>query len=149
MFSSQAKTKNIFLSDILDSLEDTHLWELAQRITSEKELLDLGLNVLHLPEYKIKSSLHNKKDIELAAHEALSTWRKDQISSEEAYKNLHTALCDQGWRQLAGELKSWVEGIDQEIVGKAQVLWPFNESLIFPSPSEIIHILGIDLNSHM
>ena len=93
------------------------MWELAQRITSEKELLDLGLNILHLPEYKIKSSLHNNKDIELAAHEALSNWRKNQCSSEEAYKNLHTALCDHGWRQRAEELKCWVEGTDHEIIG--------------------------------
>ena len=97
------------LKNILDSLTDTHLWELAQRITSEQELRDLGLRVLHLPGYKVDSVLQNKRDIELAAHEALKTWRKRWETPQEAYQNLYKGLCKLGWRWLAGELKNWVE----------------------------------------
>ena len=90
--------------NILDSLEDTHVWELAQRITSEQELLDLGLKVLQLRVNKIKSSLYNKGDIELAAHEALRIWRNIQKTPQEAYWNLRRGLLDHGWKQLANEL---------------------------------------------
>ena len=60
------------------SLEDTHVWELAKRITSEKKLRDLGLNILRLPRYLIDSALNNNKTIELAAYETLETWREKQ-----------------------------------------------------------------------
>ena len=97
------------LKNILDFLTDAHLWELAQRITSEQELRDLGLKVLRLPGYKVDLVLHNKKDIELAAHEALKTWRKKHETPHEAFQNLYKGLCNLEWRWLAGELKNWVE----------------------------------------
>ena len=100
-----------FVENILDSLTDTHLWELAQRITSEQELRDLGLKVLHLPGDKVDLVLHNKKDIELAAHEALKTWRKRWETPQEAYQNLYKGLWNLEWRWLAVELKNWVEDL--------------------------------------
>ena len=74
---------------MLGSLEDTHLWELAQRITSEQELRDLGLKILRLPGYKVKSALYNKRDIELAAYETLETWMENQINRKKTYRNLY------------------------------------------------------------
>ena len=85
-------------------MEDTQLWELAERITSEQELRDLGLNVLRLPGYKVDSALYNKKDIELAAHETLKTWMKNQETPKVVYQNLHRGLSNHGRRQLANEL---------------------------------------------
>ena len=95
--------------NILDSLEDTHLWELAQRITSEQALRDLGLKALRLPGYKVDTVLYNRRDIELAAHEALKTWRDNQETPQEAYQNLYNCLCKLGWKRLAGELEKWVK----------------------------------------
>ena len=91
-------------------LGDDHVWMLAERITSKQDLLDLGLKVLHLPGFTIDSSLYNQRDIELAANAALDLWRKNQRTPEEAYENLHQALLDNEWRNLAEELRFWVEG---------------------------------------
>ena len=91
-------------------LEDAHVWLLANRITSKQELLDLGLKVLQLPGFTIDSSLYNQKDIELAANAALDLWRKKFLCPEEAYKTLHQAFLDQEWKNLAEELRFWVEG---------------------------------------
>ena len=96
------------LKNILDSLEDTHLWDLAQRITSEQELLHLGLKVLRLDGYKVASALNNKKHIQLAALEVLNSWIANQTNREEAYGNLYRALGDHGWSLLQDELRKRV-----------------------------------------
>ena len=97
-----------FLENILGSLEEKHLRALAKRITSEQDILDLDLNVLQLPGYKVDSALYNKRDIELATYEAPKTWRNKQDSPKEAYENLRRDLLDHGWKQLANELREWV-----------------------------------------
>ena len=92
------------------SLEDEHIWELAQRIGDVHQLLDLGLKVLRIPGFKIQSALTNKKDIELAAYQALMTWDSNQNNRCEAYTNLLSGLRSNGFKDLAGKLNQWVEG---------------------------------------
>ena len=83
-----------------DSLTDTHLRKLSDRITNEEDLQDLILNVLKLPEYKIDSSLDSKKGIQYAAYAALKTWKMEQPTPEGAYISLSTALQNHGWKNL-------------------------------------------------
>ena len=93
----------------LGSLEDEHIWKLAERITDEQQLIDLGLKVLKIPGFKIESALTDKKSINLAAHVALETWARDQNNRCEAYTNLVSALRSNGFKDLAGKLTQWVE----------------------------------------
>ena len=86
-----------------------HIWELAKKITTEKELQKFGRNILQLPEYEITSVMHSKK-YALAAREILELWRKNQVNPEEAYNSLTAALGNAGWSQLAEQLRSWAEG---------------------------------------
>ena len=97
---------------IAGTLEDSHILDLSRRITCEDELMELGVKVLKLSDFKIKSALHNKKPIQLAAHELLSTWFKQQSDRQTADTALHVALrkCD-GFQFMAAELKQWVLGI--------------------------------------
>ena len=90
-------------------MEDAHLWELAQRITSTQDLLDLGLKVLKLPDYKVESALSSKKEVELAAHRTLQIWIRKQTNRYEAYRTLVTSLKSCGMHQLAAQLMEWVE----------------------------------------
>ena len=93
----------------LGSLEDEHIWKLAERITNEQQLNDLGLKVLKIPGFKIESALTDKKSINLAAHLALKTWASDQNNRCEAYTNLVLGLRSNGFKDLAGKLTQWVE----------------------------------------
>ena len=43
----------------LGSLTDEHVLELSERITGETELMDLGIKVLGLPDFIIKTALYN------------------------------------------------------------------------------------------
>ena len=74
------------------------------------ELLDLGLKVLKIPEYKVDAALNNKKDIQLTAHKALTTWFNSQENRQEAYANLLSGLRVCEFNQLASTLQQWVEG---------------------------------------
>ena len=87
-----------------------HLWELAQTITNEQHLRDLGLKVLKVPANRIDSALTNKRDIRDAALEVLKTWYHDQESIQEAYRNLYRELKNNGRQLWANELKQSVEG---------------------------------------
>ena len=72
-----------FISGIL---EDWHMLNLAHRITNEQELRDLGTRALKVPEYITNAALYNHRTcIQDAAHEVLSTWRKQQVNDQEAY----------------------------------------------------------------
>ena len=92
-----------------DSLTDAHIWNLSKRITSESELMDLGINVLKQRELLIKAALYNKKEIQDATHEVLSTWAKEQDSRREAYTNLHAGLKKYQMNELAKELKQMMQ----------------------------------------
>ena len=97
---------------ILDSLTDEHVLELSKRITSEEELMDLGIKVLGLPDFLIKTAFYdNREKMQPATHEILSRWLKQQNSRREAYINLHAGLKKCEMSQLAAELKLWVEGV--------------------------------------
>ena len=90
----------------LGSLVDTHIWDLAQRVTNEEEFLRLGRGVLQLPDHEVRSALTEYKHA-LAARQLLEHWAKNQYSPEEAYNSLYRALSNYGWRQLAGVLSQW------------------------------------------
>ena len=86
-----------------------HIWKLAERITSEQQLKDIGLKVLKICDFKIESALTDRTNINLAAHLALKTWARDQNNRCEAYTNLVSALRSNGFKDLAGKLTQWVE----------------------------------------
>ena len=73
--------------------------------------MDLGIKVLKQPDFVIKAALYNKKEIQDATYEVLSTWAKEQNNRREAYINLHAGLKKCEMTQLAAELKQWVEGV--------------------------------------
>ena len=91
------------------TLEDGHIWNLAERITSKHDFQDLGLNILKTPGYTVDSALYDEKEIQNSAHKVLKVWYQGQNNRQEAYRNLYTALYSNGWRFLAGKLKQWVE----------------------------------------
>ena len=98
----------------LGSLTDVHIWELAQKITSDEELQQLCCDVLQIHTNIIKPTRHQEKDtISFVAREALKIWMKNQ-SPEEAYRNLYKALWNQGEKQVAEELRQWVTGVPTE-----------------------------------
>ena len=88
--------------------------ELSKRIVSEPELKDLGIKVLSLPDFVIKTALYNKKEIQDATYEVLSTLVNGQNSRPEAYINLYAGL-KKNRNQLAADLKQWVEETVAEI----------------------------------
>ena len=91
-------------------LEDSHILDLSKRITSEEELLVLGVKGLGLPDFKIKSALYDNKRIQPAAYEVLSAWRKQQESRHDGYQILISALEKVEMNQLAAELREWMHG---------------------------------------
>ena len=88
--------------------------KLSQRITSEQDLRELGTNVLKVAEHVIDTALNTYRNssINNAAHDVLSTWRKQQPSGQEAYMDLQAGLKRAKMNQLAAQLRKWVEGID-------------------------------------
>ena len=88
-------------------LKDEHLVKLSQRISSERELLELGVNGLKLKDYVIKTALYNKREIQSAVYEVLSSWLKRYESREEAFGLLETALKECNMKSLAEELLEW------------------------------------------
>ena len=100
---------------ISDTLEDSHILNLSQRITSEQDLRELGIRVLGLQEHITNTALYNHRtSIQDAAHDVLSTWRKQYQSSQEAYMDLKTGLKRAQMHQLAAQLRKWVEGDSPE-----------------------------------
>ena len=71
--------------------------------------MELGVNILQLPDFIVEAALYNKKEIQSATYETLSTWVKQQTNRHEAYKTLHPALIKYRFTLLACELKQWVE----------------------------------------
>ena len=99
----------------LGTLEDVHILELSKRITNEPDLMELGVKVLELPDFIVKTALYNKKEIQLATHEVVSAWTKQQTNRFEAYTALKQALEKSKFTSLAGELQRWVEGTMQQL----------------------------------
>ena len=93
------------------SFPDEHVLELSKRITSGEELYNLGVKVLHLKEFKIKTVLYDHSNsIQAATHKLLSTWLTEQKDRQEAYSNLLTQMRTYQMNELAGDLRQWAEG---------------------------------------
>ena len=89
-------------------LKDEYLVNLSQRITSEKELLELGVKGLKLKDYIIQTALYNhNRDIQSAVYDVLSSWVKQYESREEALGHLQNALKECNMKWLADELLRW------------------------------------------
>ena len=71
----ESKTDRLTLLS-LGSLEDVHILELSKRITNEPDLMELGVKILQLPDFIVKTALYNKKEIQSATHEIISDWSK-------------------------------------------------------------------------
>ena len=110
----ECKTDRLTLIS-LGSLEDVHILELSKRITNEPDLMELGVKVLELPDFIVKTALYNKREIQLATHEVISDWSKQQTNRFEAYTALKKALEKSKFTSLAGVLQQWVEGTVQQL----------------------------------
>ena len=111
LLSSYCTLTHYFCS-VSGSLTDAHILKLSKRITDKSELMELGIKVLGLPDFLIKTALYdNREKMQPATHEILSRWLKQQNSRREAYINLHAGLKKCEMSQLAAELKLWVEGV--------------------------------------
>ena len=87
--------------------------KVADRITSEDDLVNVGVTGLKIPYHKIKSALTNHpKDIQSATHDVLYTWVKSQLSRAEAFEELCTALRKCEMNLLATELETWANKED-------------------------------------
>ena len=81
---------------------------MAQRITNQQDLIQLGIKGLHLPIHVVDAVVHVRcDDIRVAAHEVLKKWLLQQTDSTSAYANLAIALQECGMYNLAAELKSY------------------------------------------
>ncbi len=90
-------------------LADEHILDLAERITSNFDLLKLGLKVLKIPNFTIKAArADNSHSIQEAAYNVLMSWRGGIATEQEAFRVLHTGLVEAGFVQLAAELCQWV-----------------------------------------
>ena len=94
-----------------EKLKDGPLREVAERITSERELRELGIHVLSIPDNKINLAITNHRHmIQDAAQEVLRIWLRRQVNRETAYTILYNSLERNKMGMLAGNLKEWVEG---------------------------------------
>ena len=77
--------------------------------------MELGIKVLELPDFMMKTALYDNRDkMQPATHEILSRWLKAQNSRQEAYINLHAGLKKCEMKELAVKLTQWVEGTAEE-----------------------------------
>ena len=77
------------------SLQDDHIWNLAQRFMNESEIWTLGLQVLKLPEHQVASVWNkHKPDANLTARELIQKWLLDlqHENRAEAYTSLSSSL---------------------------------------------------------
>ena len=114
LLSSYCTLTHYFCS-VSGSLTDAHILKLSKRITDKSELMELGIKVLGLPDFLIKTALYdNREKMQPATHEILSRWLKAHTSRQEAYVNLHAGLKKGGMKELAVKLTQWVEGTAEE-----------------------------------
>ena len=63
--------------------------------------MKLGVDVLKLPDFKIKSALYDHRDsINSAAHEVLSKWRVQQENPYKSYNTLMSSLAQHNMSYL-------------------------------------------------
>ena len=93
-----------FISEEDRQLTGKMLWNLAGMIESGEMLINLGINGLYIEESIMKRELHNNpKEINIAAHNVLSRWRKRFEDPRIAYKVLCDALRSAGLASFIGE----------------------------------------------
>ena len=103
----------IYTLYIVDTLEDSHVLNLSQRITSEQDLRIFGTNGLRVPEHVIDTALYNYRTcIQDAAHSVLSMWLKQQPNRQEAYMNLQAGLKRAQMNELAALVRKWVGAVE-------------------------------------
>ena len=79
--------------------------ELSLLITSPTELRRLGVEGLKLTSSTVQEALtNNPGDIEAAAHDVLSLWRKQYEDQVEAFNDLSAALIKCGMNKQAAQL---------------------------------------------
>ena len=82
-------------------LGDPDILHLSERITNRDELMKLGVDVLKMPHFKIKSALYDHRDsINSAAHKVLSEWRVQQENPYKAYNTLMSSLAQHNMSYL-------------------------------------------------
>ena len=87
------------------SLEDKDILGIGHKITDCGILRQLAYAGLKLNHLEVEPIVTNKQnDIQSAAHELLSKWRRKQNSGEEAFCNLHVALKECQLEMFAEEL---------------------------------------------
>ena len=118
------KTTVFFISD---SLQDEHILELSKRITNDDELTEFGIKVLMFEEDTIKATMFDHSgSIQAATHKLLSTWRKQQPSSQKAYMVLQAGLKRAKMNQLASNLRVWVEEPEERSQVTDESKWIFS-----------------------
>ena len=71
------------------TLEDRHVWKLAQKFTKVSDLRTLALNGLKLEGCTIDAKMYNnERDIREAANKILQEWCKGQENKHKAYTKL-------------------------------------------------------------
>ena len=108
MFLSQLQCINKSLLYLISEedrqLTGKMLWNLASMIESEEMLINLSINGLYIEESIVKKELHNNpKEINTAAHNVLSCWRRRFEDPGIAYKALCDALRSAGLASFIGE----------------------------------------------
>ena len=94
-------------------LDDTHVFELSRKITTDAQLMSLGMKGLKLDKTIIEAALYrHPKDIQDAAHDVLSEWVKQQENIDNNYNILVHGLIRCGMSQLAAELRQLVKGAE-------------------------------------
>ena len=118
----------MFYSGVLD---DTHVFELSKRITSESELRNLGITGLRLSKYIIHAAMtDHPRHIQDAAYDVISEWVKQQENMEVAYKTLLQCLKRCQMNQLMAELRRLVEGtVDSDQTMKQSEYYSVYEGL--------------------
>ena len=93
---------------IIMSLQDDHIWNLAQRFVEESQIWTLGLKVLKLPEHQVASIWHiHKQNANLTARQLLQKWSLQYKDSTEAYTTLCDTLEEAGLGHFVAHLREW------------------------------------------
>ena len=104
---------------------------LSRRITSEKQLRDLGTGALKLEDNVITNALYEKAhSIQDAAREVLLIWANMQLGRREAYVNLQEALIKCQMNLLVAYLRTLVEGTEDVVESKNFSIYRLNDELL-------------------
>ena len=92
------------------TLEEEHVWELAQKFANVSELRTLALKGLKLKGCTFNAKMYNnERDIWEAAYKVLQEWCKGQKNKHKAYTKLLKALKKCDFVSMANELEDLVE----------------------------------------